>query len=332
MNYAEAFTRSASATNAGGEEWAVDTHLLNKHFGHWHAVRDVSLQIRRGEIFGFLGPNGSGKTTCMRMLCGLLVPDSGRGRCLGLDIVQDSVALRRKVGYVTQRFSYWGDLSVRENLDFVSRAYGLENRRAVVERTLEEFGLRERAGQLAGALSGGWKQRLAMAASWMHEPELLLLDEPTAGVDPNERRELWEELHRLAELGTTILVSTHYLDEAERCNRIGYLVHGRLLAHGAVNDIVAAQGLSKLALSGASSGRLRAKLHGAPGVERLVAFGGGLYVCGCDYASLDRTLTCLASDEPGLRVEVVPTRLEDVLIYLMDTSEQMSAEFTRPLT
>ncbi len=204
-------------------ELAIDVERLNKSFGHKHVVKDFSLQVRRGEIYGFLGPNGSGKTTSIRMLCGLLKPDSGHGTCLGYDVIGETAAIKREVGYMTQGFSLWEDLTIRENLDFVARMYGMKDRRSAVSHAIEQLGLGSRRDQLAGALSGGWKQRLALAACMLHRPKLLLLDEPTAGVDPQARRDFWEEIHALAAGGISVLVSTHYMDEAERCHRLAYI-------------------------------------------------------------------------------------------------------------
>ncbi|HET8715292.1 MAG TPA: ABC transporter ATP-binding protein, partial [Holophagaceae bacterium] len=221
-----------------GSAYAIDVRGLNKSFNGRRVVQDVALQVRPGEIFGFLGPNGSGKTTSIRMMCGLLTPDSGEGTCLGHDILTESALIKRQVGYMTQKFSYWEDLTIRENLDFIARMYGLPDRRAAVDRALEELGLAARAGQLAGSLSGGWKQRLALAACLLHRPRLLLLDEPTAGVDPTARRDFWEELHRLAAQGISVLVSTHYMDEAERCHALAYIAYGKLLAHGTMREVI----------------------------------------------------------------------------------------------
>ncbi|WP_081026072.1 ABC transporter ATP-binding protein, partial [Ralstonia solanacearum] len=236
---------SAPAVRPAGSDgdYAIDVHGLNKHFGDKHVVRDLTMRVARGEIFGFLGPNGSGKTTSIRMMCGLLTPDSGSGTCLGYDILRQSDQIKRRAGYMTQRFSYWDDLSIRENLDFVARLYEMPNRREAVDRALENLGLASRARQLAGALSGGWKQRLALAACMLHEPDLLLLDEPTAGVDPKARRDFWEELHRLAAQGISVLVSTHYMDEAERCHKLAYIAYGELLAQGTAADVIASQRL-----------------------------------------------------------------------------------------
>lgn len=217
----------------------IEVEGLAKSFGKRVAVRGLSLRVRRGEIFGFLGPNGSGKTTSIRLLCGLLTPDAGRGRCLGHDLLTETRAIRREVGYMTQRFGWYEDLSVRENLEFVARMYEVPALREVVSRTIAALGLEARQDQLVGGLSGGWKQRLALAACLMHAPKLLLLDEPTAGVDPRARREFWDQIQRLAASGVTVLVSTHYMDEAERCTRLGYIAFGELLAEGRAEELLA---------------------------------------------------------------------------------------------
>src|SRR5215213_9386392 len=217
-----------------GEEIAIDVKGMTKRFGDRTVVNDIALQVRTGEIFGFLGPNGSGKTTFIRMLCGLLRADAGSGTCLGYDVITETEEIKRHVGYMTQKFSFWEDLSIAENLEFVARMYGVKNRRQAVKDSLDRLGLSERKDQLAGQLSGGWKQRLALAACLIHEPQLLLLDEPTAGVDPKARRDFWEEIHQLAGKGLTFLIATHYMDEAERCHRLAYIAYGNLLTHGTV--------------------------------------------------------------------------------------------------
>src|SRR5690606_38693254 len=251
---------------------------------------DVSLRVREGEIFGFLGPNGSGKTTCIRLMCGLLTPDSGSGTCMGYDILRDSEQIKRHVGYMTQKFSYWDDLTIRENLDFVARMYGMPKRQEAVDQALENLGLQTRSGQLTGSLSGGWKQRLALAACLLHRPRLLLLDEPTAGVDPTARRDFWEEIHRLSATGITVLVSTHYMDEAERCHRLAYIAYGTLLASGTAEQVVAAQGLHTREISGASLHGLGEALRGLPGVDLVASFGNVLHVSGRDEARLQASL------------------------------------------
>ncbi|AMP00032.1 ABC transporter family protein [Collimonas arenae] len=318
---------SAVKEDVRNGELVVDVDGINKHFGSKHVVRDLSLQVRRGEIFGFLGPNGSGKTTSIRMICGLLTPDSGHGTCMGFDIIKQSAEIKRRVGYMTQKFSYWDDLSIRENLDFVARIYGMKNRKEAVDQSLEKLGLATRAKQLAGSLSGGWKQRLALAASMLHNPELLLLDEPTAGVDPAARRDFWEELHRLAADGISVLVSTHYMDEAERCHKLAYLAYGKLLVQGTAAEVVAGQGLTTWAIYNSRDSDihdnqlvgLSQQLHGQPGVDQLVVFGTSLHVCGKDAALLEQTLRQMTQGK-NLRMEPIDTSLEDVFIYMMNRS------------
>jgi ABC-2 type transport system ATP-binding protein len=299
--------------------YAIDVTGLNKHFGSKHVVRDVSLQIKHGEIFGFLGPNGSGKTTTIRMMCGLLTPDSGRGSCLGHDILRESHLIKRRTGYMTQKFSFWDDLTLRENLDFTARMYGMPDRREAVGRTLADLGLAGRANQLTGALSGGWKQRLALAACMLHQPDLLLLDEPTAGVDPAARRDFWEELHRLAARGIAVLVSTHYMDEAERCHKVAYIVSGSLLARGTSAEVIAAQDLSTWTLRGDSLSVLSETLRNRPGVDQTVLFGSQLHVSGRNGGALEQTLRTATAGLP-VRMERVETNLEDVFIHLMKTA------------
>ena len=299
------------------DDFAIDVHSLNKHFGDKHVVRDVSLQVRRGEIFGFLGPNGSGKTTTIRMMCGLLRPDSGSGTCLGYDILRGSAQIKRRVGYMTQRFSFWEDLTIRENLDFVARMYGLRERRRRVDEALTGLGLAARARQLAGTLSGGWKQRLALAACLLHQPDLLLLDEPTAGVDPAARRDFWEELHRLSAGGMSVLVSTHYMDEAERCHKLAYIFNGQLLAQGTSSEVVAEQRLSTWVVLGEHLAELSEALQNRPGVGQTVLFGTRLHVSGRDGAALEQTLRTATGGLADVRLERDGTSLEDVFIYLM---------------
>src|SRR5271157_596714 len=287
-------------------EYAIDVQDLNKHFGDKHVVNNVSMRVRRGEIFGFLGPNGSGKTTTIRMMCGLLKPDSGSGTCLGYDIRRDSADIKRNVGYMTQRFSYWDDLTIRENLDFVARMYQVPNRREVVKKSLENLGLSSRAGQLAGELSGGWKQRMALAACMLHNPKLLLLDEPTAGVDPKARRDFWDELQGLAARGVSVLVSTHYMDEASRCHKLAYIAYGKLLAQGSAAEVIASQHLTTWAIHGDRLSELQDELRRQPGVEQTVTFGDVLHVSGSDAATLQRTVEAAASSG-GRRAELIDT-------------------------
>ncbi|HKT73654.1 MAG TPA: ABC transporter ATP-binding protein [Steroidobacteraceae bacterium] len=302
---------------------AIDVQGLNKSFGTKHVVTDLSLRVQPGEIFGFLGPNGSGKTTSIRMMCGLLTPDSGSGTCLGYDILTQSARIKRNVGYMTQRFSFWEDLSIRENLDFVARVYEMPNRAQAVRQALEGLGLGDRAEQLAGELSGGWKQRLALAACMLHQPRLLLLDEPTAGVDPTARRDFWEELHRLASQGISVLVSTHYMDEAERCHKLAFIASGRLLVQGTAAEVVASQRLSTWTIHGEHLANVSQRLLGKAGVDQTVVFGSSLHVIGQDAAELERSVTQVAQME-GLRAERVDTGIEDVFIHLMNTSAPAS--------
>jgi ABC-2 type transport system ATP-binding protein len=294
----------------------IDVRGLNKSFGDKHVVVDLSLKVERGEIFGFLGPNGSGKTTSIRLMCGLLTPDAGSGTCLQYDIRTQSEAIKRNVGYMTQRFSFWEDLTIRENLDFVARIYEMKDRKSAVDRALSDLGLTTRSGQLTGTLSGGWKQRLALAACMLHKPRLLLLDEPTAGVDPNARREFWEELHRLAAQGISILVSTHYMDEASRCHKLAYIAYGRLLAQGTVSEVIASQNLTTFALNGGDTAAFSEKLQGQPGVEQIAAFGDTLHVTGKDGTLLETTLR-EATQGTDASFALVDTGLEDVFIHLM---------------
>jgi ABC-2 type transport system ATP-binding protein len=297
--------------------FAIDVHGLTKRFGKKTAVDHIDIAVPEGQVWGFLGPNGSGKTTTIRMLCGLLRASEGSGTCLGFDLLTQSEEIKREVGYMTQRFSFWEDLSIRENLDFVARIYGLDDRKARVDRTLERLGLAHRQTQLAGELSGGWKQRMALAACMLHQPKLLLLDEPTAGVDPKARRDFWDEIHRLSEEGLTVLVSTHYMDEAERCDRIVYILNGKLVARGSVAEVIAQSGLITFVLEGDGVRRLLAKLHGAPGVEYVAFFGAALHVSGHDRIALERTLAPYRS-EPGLKLYETAPNLEDVFILLQE--------------
>jgi len=313
-------------TDANGRrngELVIDVHDLNKHFGDKHVVNNLTMQVARGEIFGFLGPNGSGKTTSIRMMCGLLTPDSGSGTCLGYDILKQAADIKRNVGYMTQRFSYWEDLSIRENLDFVARVYDMPNRKDVVARALEDLGLQSRAEQLAGSLSGGWKQRLALAACLLHEPQLLLLDEPTAGVDPKARRDFWEQLHQLAARGISVLVSTHYMDEAERCHKLAYIAYGTLLAQGTSDEVVASQHLSTWSVEGDNLAELSEQLQGKPGVDQTVAFGTALHVTGKDADQLERTLRQYAGAHH--RLLQTETSLEDVFIHMMGGAQDNMA-------
>ncbi|MHC1745296.1 MAG: ABC transporter ATP-binding protein [Syntrophobacteraceae bacterium] len=298
---------------------AIDVRGMTKRFGDLTAVSQIDLQVRTGEICGFLGPNGSGKTTFIRMLCGLLRPDGGSGTCLGLDVIHESELIKRQVGYMTQRFSFYEDLSIAENLDFVARLYSMKNRREAVDESLERLGLTKRRNQLAGELSGGWKQRLALAACMIHQPRLLLLDEPTAGVDPKARREFWEEIHRLADEGLTFLIATHYMDEAERCHRLAFILYGDLLITGTVSEVVRKSNLTTWAVTGPELMRLSARLQGSPGVEQAVAFGSALHVSGDDGGALEQAIAPFRT--PPYEWHRVESGLEDVFIHLMEKSK-----------
>ena len=298
---------------------AIDVHGLRKSFGPRAVVQGLDLRVARGQICGFLGANGSGKTTTLRMLCGLLTPDAGEGTCLGLDVRKDAPRIRRRVGYMTQRFSFYEDLTVQENLDFVGRLYELPDREARIAAVLERAGLTDRRSQLAGELSGGWKQRLALAACVLHEPELLLLDEPTAGVDPKARREFWDLIHSLATEGITVLVSTHYMDEAERCHKLAYIAYGRLMAQGTAAEIIAGQKLTTWEVTGGELTAVAERLRGRPGVEQVAAFGSALHVTGRDPAALEATLR-EAVVGTACRADPAATGLEDVFIHLTEQS------------
>jgi ABC-2 type transport system ATP-binding protein len=294
----------------------IDVSGLTKSFDGILAVDHITLQVAAGEIVGFLGPNGSGKTTTIRLICGLLTPDAGEGTVLGLHVRRDSARIKREVGYMTQKFSLYEDLTIEENLFFVARLYHLADRRHTVATTLDELGLTTRRHQLSGTLSGGWKQRLALAACIMHRPRLLLLDEPTAGVDPKARREFWGEIHRLAGDGLTVLVSTHYMDEAERCHRINYISYGRMLATGTVPEVVRASGLSTFIVRAPPSAELMTRIGALDGVEQVAPFGAELHVSGVNRERLAAALAPLA-DEAGVTVEPGTTSLEDVFIHFM---------------
>jgi ABC-2 type transport system ATP-binding protein len=299
--------------------FAIDVRGVTKIFGDRTVVNDIAMQVRPGEIYGFLGPNGSGKTTFLRMLCGLLKPDGGEGSCLGLDFRRESPEIKKRVGYMTQRFSFYEDLTIEENLDFIAKLYEIPQRKAAVEKSLERLGMIERRQQLAGTLSGGWKQRLALAACLIHEPQLLLLDEPTAGVDPKARRDFWEEIHQLAASGLTALVTTHYMDEAERCHRLAYIAYGNLLASGTAGEVIKAAGLTTWAVTGENLPALADKIRKLPGVEQVVAFGSTMHVSGRDAEKLRASVSPWMTG--AYRWEKVESSLEDVFISLMETAK-----------
>jgi ABC-2 type transport system ATP-binding protein len=300
-------------------EIAIEVEGLTKSFNGRTVVRDLSMQVKRGAIYGFLGPNGSGKTTTLRMLCGLLTPDAGRGTTLGYDILTEADKIKLRVGYMTQRFSLYQDLSVRENLEFVARLYGLDNPVRAARDMVARLGLDGREEQLAGTLSGGWKQRLALGACTLPSPDLLLLDEPTAGVDPKARREFWGEIHKLASEGLTVLVSTHYMDEAERCHEIAYIAYGVLLTHGTVDEVIAGSHLTTWNVSGADLA-LQEELEGKPGVDMVAPFGTNLHVSGRNAAALEAAIAPYRA-RTGLTWTPSEPSLEDVFIELMSRAK-----------
>jgi ABC-2 type transport system ATP-binding protein len=308
----------------------IDVRGVTKKFGTRTVVNNIAMQVRHGEIYGFLGPNGSGKTTFLRMLCGLLKPDGGEGSCLGLDFRRESAEIKKRVGYMTQKFSYYEDLTIQENLEFIARIYGIADKKSAVEKSLERLGMVERRKQLAGTLSGGWKQRLALSACLIHEPQLLLLDEPTAGVDPKARREFWDEIHQLASTGLTVLITTHYMDEAERCHRLAYIAYGKMLASGSADEMVKAAGLITYEVislrsettareAGGNLHELAERIRGKPGFEQVVAFGSTLHVSGRDEAKLRESINQFMTDE--FQWKQIPSGLEDVFISLMETAK-----------
>ncbi len=309
-----------TAMPASAPDIAIDVRGLSKSFGGREVVHDLSMQVKRGTIYGFLGPNGSGKTTTIRMLCGLLTPDRGEGKCLGYDIRRDADKIKRQVGYMTQRFSLYQDLSVRENLEFVARLYGMRDAHGAARDMIKRLGLSGREEQLAGELSGGWKQRLALGACTLPNPQLLLLDEPTAGVDPKARRDFWNEIHALAAEGLTVLVSTHYMDEAERCHEIAYIAYGHLLAHGTVEEVIASSALTTWIVTGENLAALQEQLTGKPGVDMVAPFGNSLHVSGRDNSALEASIAPWR-EHKELHWQQSEPSLEDVFIELMTRSK-----------
>ncbi|MFK4810597.1 ABC transporter ATP-binding protein [Devosia sp. ZW T5_3] len=297
-------------------ENVIDVTGLTKSFGDKLVVDHFDIRVPRGAIYGFLGPNGSGKTTTIRMLCGLLLADAGQGTCLGFDVRKQAAAIKTQVGYMTQKFSLYEDLTIRENLDFVARMYGVADRDQRVSAALADLGLADRSGQLAGTLSGGWKQRLALAACLIHDPQLLLLDEPTAGVDPKARRDFWDEIRRLSKAGVTVLVSTHYMDEAVQCDFITYIAYGKKLIDGPAADIPKMVGLTTWRAEGPDLAALEAELTGQPGVLQIARFGSTLHVSGTDAAALENTVRQHEA-EGRFRWSLQAAGLEEAFIYLM---------------
>jgi ABC-2 type transport system ATP-binding protein len=311
------------------DEPVIDVRGLTKRFGERTVVDHFDITVPKGAIYGFLGPNGSGKTTTIRMLCGLLTPDEGQGTCLGLDVRADAPRIKEEVGYMTQKFSYYEDLSIRENLDFVARMYRLDKRKQRVNQALEELGLADRQKQLAGSLSGGWKQRLALAACLLHEPQLLLLDEPTAGVDPKARRDFWDEIRRLSAKGVTVLVSTHYMDEAVQCDFITYIAYGKKLIDGPSSEIARKVGLVTYRVEGPNLAALEERLKHEAGVEQVARFGASLHISGRDKVKLEDSVKRLSA-EGTHRYSLQIAGLEETFIYLMAGARDNFAEDTPP--
>ena len=299
----------------GDASIAIEADGLVKSLGGRLVVRDLSMQVKRGTIYGFLGANGSGKTTTIRMLCGLLRPDAGRGRCLGYDILTEAGRIKRHVGYMTQRFSLYHDLTVRENLEFVARLYGLADPTAAAQAGIARLGLGTCRDQLAGSLSGGWRQRLSLGACTLPSPQLLLLDEPTAAVDPSARREFWSAIHALAADGLTVLVSTHYMDEAERCHEIAYVANGAVLAQGTVDAIIRQAALTTYVVSGDRVGALATRFATLPGIGSVAPFGTSYHISGGNRVALEVAIAPYRCD-PSLQWSEAAPSLEDVFIEL----------------
>jgi len=301
------------------EDAIIDVTDLRKSFDGRVVVNDVNLCVKKGEVFGFLGPNGSGKTTTIRMLCGLLTPDKGQGTCMGFDILKQSAEIKQRVGYMTQQFSFYGDLSIEENLNFIASVYGLNNRKARVVDSLREHGLTERRNQLTGSLSGGWKQRVALAACLLHNPLVLLLDEPTSGIDPIARREFWDRIHALSEKGITTLMSTHYMDEAERCTRLAYLAYGDILVTGTVDEVITSTHLKTWEISGEVTTHLLQQVKKIDAVTQAALFGRKIHVCGFHVAIMERGLNEL-KESYKIKWQRIDSTLEDAFICLVDKS------------
>lgn len=299
---------------------AISVRGLTKVFDGKKVVDDFDMEVQAGAIYGFLGPNGSGKTTTIRMMCGLLTPDGGEGECLGYDILKEQPRIKENVGYMTQKFSLYGDLTIAENLDFMARMYKLKNRREVVRETLKDLGLEGRGRQLAGTLSGGWKQRLALAACLQHKPRLLLLDEPTAGVDPKARRDFWDEIRRLSRAGVTVLVSTHYMDEAVQCDHIAYIAYGKKLISAPALEIPARIGLHTWRVDGPDLTALEDELMQNRAVEQVARFGAVLHVSGTDEQALARVVIDQKAKNGDHHWQKKEAELEEAFIYLMATA------------
>lgn len=295
--------------------WIIDVHDLSKTFHGQPAVLNVSFQISPGEIFGFLGPNGAGKTTTIRMLCGLIKPTSGYGHCLGYDIIKQTREIKAHVGYMTQYFSLYNDLTVFENLNFRAKLYGLTDRCKKIEKVMDLVDIKVRKNQQASKLSGGWKQRLSLAAAILHEPLLLLLDEPTAGVDPISRRGFWELVNRLSSEGITILLSSHNMDEVERCHRLAYIAYGQLTMSGTVSEIIQQVGLKTYEVNGPNLPLLAKQLYAIPEIELVTIYCSGLHVCSTNLEAMNAATESFRK-HPKYEWKLVCTRLEDVFIWL----------------
>lgn len=307
--------------NSDDREIIINVKGLRKSFGTKVVVDDIDLMVKKGEVFGFLGPNGSGKTTTIRMICGLLKADGGTGTCLGYDVLTQSNSIKERVGYMTQKFSLYTDLSIEENLSFIARVYGVRDRNNRVAQSLEQLGLTYRRKQLTGQLSGGWKQRVALAACLIHDPDLLLLDEPTAGVDPIARREFWDQIHFLSQAGITTLVSTHYMDEAERCTRIAYLAYGELLTTGTVSEVINETHLHTWEIKGNVTTSLLQQAKQIPGVIQSALFGNLIHVCGYNSQLIEQGLDTLKA-RYHIHWVSIPTTLEDAFISLVNNSPE----------
>jgi ABC-2 type transport system ATP-binding protein len=302
------------------EDRVIDVKDLKKSFFGKAAVNGATLSVKRGEIFGFLGPNGSGKTTTLRMLCGLMTPDSGSGQCLGYNVLTQSDLIRLQVGYMTQKFSLYSDLTVKENMEFAARLHGLENREELIQKKIEELGLQARANQITGGLSGGWKQRLALSVALLHSPKLLLLDEPTAGVDPKARRDFWDQIHRLSAEGVTTLVTTHYMDEAERCTRLAYIVYGDMVASGTHDEIIAGSGMFTWRGMGQGLQRLQHDLQEAAGKSiQASVFGNSVHVSGRNEQEIEDLIRPYR--DKFTWNQVMPT-LEDIFIDIVGREDK----------
>jgi len=307
------------------EPTIIDVKNLCKSFHGRLVVNRVNLSVKKGEVFGFLGPNGSGKTTTIRMLCGLLTPDSGEGTCLGYNILTESLKIKQRVGYMTQHYSFYTDLTIEENLNFIASVYGLDHRKQRVAQIMHDHGLTTRRSQLTGTLSGGWRQRVALAACLLHEPDVLLLDEPTSGIDPIARREFWDKIHALSEQGVTTLMSTHYMDEAERCTRLAYLAYGDLLITGTVDEVIASTGLKTWAISGEVTTGLLQQVKKLPGVTQAALFGRQIHVSGFEVKQIESGLRELKK-HGAIDYGIIDSTLEDAFISLVEKSQPVTKE------